>query len=147
VVPGQFDRVADGPFHTGGRYAEFAGYLRVQFLGDRVQNIHIVRREQDGFPQIAVSLDVYGMPDLCIMADTIIFRFHSTCTFSSLLRDDRDFISPILTLAFFDKYSTSRPVIRISSLIHQKIARSLTDDLSHIVKNHPSSFKAGNRQS
>lgn len=49
-VPGNFDGVADGPFHPAGRGAEGLGYLGVQHLGDGVDHVHVVHRNDDGLP-------------------------------------------------------------------------------------------------
>ena len=57
-VPGYFDGVSDGTLYSGRRGIEGLGHLRVQHLGDGVDHIHIVDRDDDGFPQVLIALDM-----------------------------------------------------------------------------------------
>ena len=49
-VPGYFDGMADGPLHSAGGGLECLGDLRVQYLGDGIDDIHIVDCNDNGFP-------------------------------------------------------------------------------------------------
>jgi len=57
-VPGHFDGVSDCPFHSAGRGLEGLRYLGVEYLGDGVDHIHIVDGNNDGFPQILITLNM-----------------------------------------------------------------------------------------
>ena len=50
TIPGYFDGMTDGPFHPAGGSLECFRHLGVQYLGDGVDHIHIVYRDDDGFP-------------------------------------------------------------------------------------------------
>ena len=63
-VPGHFDGVADSPLHTAGGSLEGFGDLWVQYLGDGVDHIHIVHRNDNGLPQVLVALDMGRHTDL-----------------------------------------------------------------------------------
>ena len=62
-VPSYFDGMADGSFHSTGCGLEGLGHLGVQYLGDGIDDIHIVHRNDDGLSQILVALDVSGDAD------------------------------------------------------------------------------------
>ena len=47
-VPGHFNGMADGSFHTAGVGLECFRHLGVQYLGDGVDDIHIVDGDDDG---------------------------------------------------------------------------------------------------
>ena len=55
--------MTDGSFHTAGGGLECFRHLGVQYLGDGVDDIHIVDCNDDGFPQVLVALDVGGDAD------------------------------------------------------------------------------------
>ena len=57
-VPGYFNGVADCPLHSTWRGTEGFCDLRVQYLGDGVDYIHVVHGNDDRLPQILVDLDV-----------------------------------------------------------------------------------------
>ena len=57
-VPGHFDGVTDGPLHSAGCSVKGLGHLRIKNLGDGVDHIHIVYGNDDGLPQILISLDM-----------------------------------------------------------------------------------------
>ena len=59
-VPGHFDGVTNSTLHSGRGGLECFGDLWIQYLGDGIDHIHIVDGNDDGFPQILVSLDVGG---------------------------------------------------------------------------------------
>ena len=63
-VPGHFDGVTDGSFHPAGRGLEGLCHLRVEYLGDGVDHIHITHGDDDGLPQVLIPLDVGGDTDL-----------------------------------------------------------------------------------
>ena len=63
-VPGYLDGVANGPFYPAWGGLEGFGHLGVENLGDGVDNVHIVHRQDDGLPQILVALDMGGDADL-----------------------------------------------------------------------------------
>ena len=48
-VPGYFDGVADGTLHSGRGGLECFRHLGVQYLGDGVDDIHVVDSDDDGF--------------------------------------------------------------------------------------------------
>ena len=48
-VPGHFDGMTNGTLHTGRGRLECLGDLRVQYLGDGVNHIHVVDGNDDGF--------------------------------------------------------------------------------------------------
>ena len=48
-VPGYFDGVADGSFHTAGGGLECFRHLGVEYLGDGVNDVHIVDGNDDSF--------------------------------------------------------------------------------------------------
>ena len=56
--------MADGSFHTAGGGLEGLGHLRVQYLGDGVDHIHIIDGDDNGFSQILVTFDVGRHTDL-----------------------------------------------------------------------------------
>ena len=49
-VPGYFDGVPDGSLHSGRGGLEGLCHLGVQYLGDGIDDIHIVDGDDDGFP-------------------------------------------------------------------------------------------------
>ena len=51
------------PLYSGRRGLEGFRHLGVEYLGDGVDDVHIVDRDDDGFPQILVALDVGGDAD------------------------------------------------------------------------------------
>ena len=57
-VSGDHDGVPDGSFHSAGGGLEVLGHLRVQYLGDGIDHVHIVHGDDDGLPQVLVTLDV-----------------------------------------------------------------------------------------
>ena len=57
-IPGDLDGVPDCPLHSGRRGAEGLRHLGVQDLGDGIDHVHVVHRDDDGLPQILVALDV-----------------------------------------------------------------------------------------
>ena len=63
-VPGYFDGVPDGPLHTAGCGLECFCHLGVQYLGDGVDDVHIVDGDDNGFPQILIALDMGRDTDL-----------------------------------------------------------------------------------
>ena len=63
-VPGDFDSVSDGAFHSGRGGLECFRHLGVENLGDGIDHIHIVDCNDDGFSQILVALDVGRDADL-----------------------------------------------------------------------------------
>ena len=63
-VPCYLDGMADGPLHPAGRGAESFGHLGVEDLGHRVDDVHILHRDDDGLPQILVALDMGRDADL-----------------------------------------------------------------------------------
>ena len=60
AVPCHFDGVSDCSFNTGRRGLECFGHLRIQYLGDGIDHVHIVDGNDDGFPQVLVALDMGG---------------------------------------------------------------------------------------
>ena len=56
--------MANGPLHSGRRGLECLGNLRVQYLRDGIDHIHIVDGDDDRLPQVLVALDVSGDTDL-----------------------------------------------------------------------------------
>ena len=67
-VPGYFDGVADGPFHSAGGGLEGFGYLGVENLGDGVDGVptaHRAATAAGGFIALFVALDNY-----CLLAYT-----------------------------------------------------------------------------
>ena len=62
-IPGHFDGVSDGSFHPAGCGLECFCHLGVQYLGDGVDDVHVVDGNNDGFPQVLVALDVGGDAD------------------------------------------------------------------------------------
>ena len=48
-IPGDFNGMADGPFHSGWCGLECFCHLGVQYLGDGIDDIHIIHRDDDGF--------------------------------------------------------------------------------------------------
>ena len=62
-VPGDLDGMANGTLHSGRRGAEGLGYLRVEHLGDGVDDIHVIDGDDNVLPQILVALDVGGDAD------------------------------------------------------------------------------------
>ena len=63
-IPGYLDGVADGPLYPGWGGAEGFGHLGVEHLGDGIDHVHVVHRDDDGLPQILVALDVGRDADL-----------------------------------------------------------------------------------
>ena len=63
-VPCYLNGVADGTLYPGRRGLECLGHLGVQYLGDGIDHIHIFHRDDDGFPQVLIALDVGGHTDL-----------------------------------------------------------------------------------
>ena len=63
-VPGHFDGVADSTLDTAGGGLECFCHLGVQYLGDSVDDIHVVYRNDDGFAQVLVAFDMGGNTDL-----------------------------------------------------------------------------------
>ena len=63
-VPGHFNGMADGPLHSAGGGLEGFCHLGVQDLGDGIDHIHIVYRDNDGLPQILIAFDMGGNADL-----------------------------------------------------------------------------------
>ena len=59
-VPGYLDGVANGPLYPGRGGLEGFGHLGVENLGDGVDNVHIVHRQDDGLSEILVALDMGG---------------------------------------------------------------------------------------
>ena len=57
-VPGYFDGMADGALHAGGRCAEMLGNGRVQRLGDGVNDVDVLHRQDDGLADILVALNM-----------------------------------------------------------------------------------------
>ena len=55
--------MADGTLHSGRGGLECFGYLRVQYLGDGIDDIHVIYRNDDGFPQVLVAFDMGGDTD------------------------------------------------------------------------------------
>ena len=49
AVPGNLDGVPDGPLYSGRGGLECFRHLRVQYLGDGVDDIHVVDGDDDGF--------------------------------------------------------------------------------------------------
>ena len=56
--------MADGPLHSRRRGAEALGHRRVQHLGHRVDDLHVVHRDDDGLPEVLIALDVGRDADL-----------------------------------------------------------------------------------
>ena len=50
--------MADGTLHSGWRGLECFCHLRVQYLGDGIDHIHVVNGDDDGFAQVLVTLDM-----------------------------------------------------------------------------------------
>ena len=63
-VPGDFDGVTDGSLHSAGCGLEGFGYLGVEYLGDGIDDVHVVDGDDNGFPQVLVALDMGGDTDL-----------------------------------------------------------------------------------
>ena len=57
-VPGHFNGMPDGPFYPGGRGLEGLGHLRIEHLGDGIDDIHVIDGDDDGLPQVLIALDV-----------------------------------------------------------------------------------------
>ena len=57
-VPCHLDGVADGTFYPAGSGLECLCHLGVEDLGNGVDHVHIAHCDDDGFPQILVTLDV-----------------------------------------------------------------------------------------
>ena len=66
--------MADGPLHPGGGGIEPLGYLRIEHLGHRVDDIHIGHCDQNGFPQILIALDMGRHPHLVNDGGDSIFQ-------------------------------------------------------------------------
>jgi len=49
-VPGDLDGVSDGTLHSGRRGLEGFRHLGVEYLGDGIDHIHVIHRNDDGFP-------------------------------------------------------------------------------------------------
>ena len=63
-VPGDLDGVANGPLYPAWGGLEGFGHLGVEDLGDGVDDIHIVHRQDDGLSEVLVALDMGGNADL-----------------------------------------------------------------------------------
>ena len=48
-VLGYFDGMADGPFHSAGGGLEGLCYLRIQYLGDGIDHVHVLYGDDDSF--------------------------------------------------------------------------------------------------
>lgn len=64
AVPRDLDGVADGALDARGRRGERLGHLRIEHLGDGVDNIHVIDGNQDRLPEILIALDVRRDADL-----------------------------------------------------------------------------------
>ena len=62
-VPGYLDGVANGALDAAGGGLEGLRHLRVQYLRDGVDDIHVVDGNDDRLTQVLVSLDVGGNAD------------------------------------------------------------------------------------
>ena len=60
AIPRDLNGVADGALHAGGGGAELLGHGGVQHLGHRVDDLHVVDRENDRLAEVLVALDVGG---------------------------------------------------------------------------------------
>ena len=50
--------MADGPLHPACRGAEAFRHLGIEDLGHRIDDIHILHRDHNGFPQVLIALNV-----------------------------------------------------------------------------------------
>ena len=57
-VPGYFDGMTNRSFHPGRCSLECLGYLGIQYLGDGVDDVHIVDGDDNRLPQILVAFNV-----------------------------------------------------------------------------------------
>ena len=57
-VPGHFDGMADGTLYPGRGGLEGLRHLGVQDFRDGIDHIHVVHGDDNGLPQILVTLDV-----------------------------------------------------------------------------------------
>ena len=64
AIPRDLDGVADGSLHTAGGGAEFLGDGGIEDLRDRIDDVIIVDRHDNGEAKILIALDVRGYADL-----------------------------------------------------------------------------------
>ena len=64
AIPRDLDGVADGALHARGRGGKRLGDLRIQNLGDGIDDIHIVHGDHDRLAQVLIALDVRRNADL-----------------------------------------------------------------------------------
>lgn len=63
-IPCYLNGVANGPLHPAGSGGKAPCHLRVQYLGDGVDDVHVVHRQQNGLPQILIAFDMGRYADL-----------------------------------------------------------------------------------
>ena len=56
--------MAYSTLHPGGSGAKALDHFRIEDLGHRVNDVHILYRQDDGLPEILVALDVGGYAHL-----------------------------------------------------------------------------------
>ena len=62
-VPGHFNCVTDSTLDSAGGGLECFCYLRIQYFGDGIDDVHVIYRNDDGFPQVLVAFDMGGNTD------------------------------------------------------------------------------------
>ena len=58
AIPSDFDRMANGAFHTGARGLVLLCHTRVKLFCHRIDNLRVFDGHDDGIPKIVVSLNV-----------------------------------------------------------------------------------------
>ena len=58
AIPSDFDRMANGAFHTGARGLVLLCHTRIKLFCHRIDNLRVFDGHDDGIPKIVVSLNV-----------------------------------------------------------------------------------------
>ena len=58
TIPGHFDGVSDCTLYSAWRGLEGLCHLGIQYLGDGIDDVHIVDGDDDSLPQVLIALDV-----------------------------------------------------------------------------------------